>query len=510
MPPSPQARTVALPQRWPLIVQPGNRDATQRFDAKLINGYAEKDRTTGEYQVYRRLGLSAPKYQLSGAGRGMFQWIGNASVTYGPVTPPSIPPFNCNIIAGYNPLGVYTGYISGSIGSIDNANIGAGISVVSVYDDATVGAVLGITGFSSDPGSTYIVSVTANGVTLNAPSAVYSYNAGTAFWQWNVPVMYFGFIVGLPYPVTINFANSGPQTLIYTAAPILVMIAGMTVSILTQGASPVLSTLGSIPSGGICRFCQINAAIPLLLFGDGVTGTYYTDGSTITRITDPNFPTSTVPGLAILDGTIYVMTPQGQIFGSANLDDPSTWSATNVAVASVEGDLGVYLARQLTYIIAFKQWTIQVFFDNANPSGSPLSPVYGAVINYGCLSAQTVQDLMGALYFVCNSKLGTPQVGVIDNLAFKVVSSPAVDRLLESATINTPFYSFPLHKGGHRFYVLSRLDTGVTLVYDLDQELWYFWQASSGACWPIVAQAYDLMAILCFRIRQPAPSTGLI
>ena len=37
---------------------------------------------------------------------------------------------------------------------------------------------------------------------------------------------------------------------------------------------------------------------------------------TVTKITDAQYPTTTVRGIAYLDGTYYVMNPNGQIFGS--------------------------------------------------------------------------------------------------------------------------------------------------------------------------------------------------
>ena len=38
---------------------------------------------------------------------------------------------------------------------------------------------------------------------------------------------------------------------------------------------------------------------------------FYYDGSTVTQITDGDYPATTVRGIAYLDGTYYVMDPDG-------------------------------------------------------------------------------------------------------------------------------------------------------------------------------------------------------
>src|SRR5229473_1006288 len=57
---SPQADTVELPKRFPLVQQLYTRapDLPITKDARLVNAYAEKDPTDGNYWVFKRLGVS--------------------------------------------------------------------------------------------------------------------------------------------------------------------------------------------------------------------------------------------------------------------------------------------------------------------------------------------------------------------------------------------------------------------------------------------------------------------
>ena len=83
---------------------------------------------------------------------------------------------------------------------------------------------------------------------------------------------------------------------------------------------------------------------------------FYYNGTTVTKITDADYPATTVRGIAYLDGTYYVMTPDAKIYGS-DLNSPTSWTALNFLVAQMEPDGGVYLGRILNYIVAFGTYT---------------------------------------------------------------------------------------------------------------------------------------------------------
>lgn len=55
-----------------------------------------------------------------------------------------------------------------------------------------------IAGFDSDPGASYLSSVSCNGVTLQALAASYAYIDGSASWSWPMGKK-FGFVSGSEY-----------------------------------------------------------------------------------------------------------------------------------------------------------------------------------------------------------------------------------------------------------------------------------------------------------------------
>lgn len=236
---------------------------------------------------------------------------------------------------------------------------------------------------------------------------------------------------------------------------------------------------------GSTDFTLIGAAsntIGLLFTATGV-------GAGTGTATHINFPSSFVKGWAYLDGTLYVMDAQARIWGS-NINDPTAWDVLNRIVAQIEPDGGVILAKQLVYVIAFKQWTTEVFYDAGNSVGSPLSPVQGAKAAYGCASADSVQEIDDTLLWITTNRSASPQVARMDALAVKIVSIPAVDRLIDLVDFSTVF-AWSFKHAGHRFYVVTVRNDNLTLVYDLDEGLWYRWTDKDGNYWPLVSSSYD-------------------
>lgn len=227
---------------------------------------------------------------------------------------------------------------------------------------------------------------------------------------------------------------------------------------------------------------------PYLVTGSASGSAYFFDGTTLTEITDVNFPVvDRCPGFAYLNGRIYVIRYDGAIQGS-DTGDPSAWNATNVIIARNNPDQGVGILRQLSYIVALKEWTTEFFEDVGNPTGSLLKPVEGAILDYGCANFSTVAEMDGNIFWVATNKGAAPSVVMLDKLSLSIISTPQIDRFLKliSNFATADVNAFPLKIGGHRFYVLSvggLLD--VSLVYDVDQKFWQFWNDVDGLnAWP--------------------------
>ncbi len=199
------------------------------------------------------------------------------------------------------------------------------------------------------------------------------------------------------------------------------------------------------------------------------------NSNTLTQITNGYPSNPTVPGIAQLDETVYIMDTSANIWGS-NLNDPTTWTALNFINAYAINDTPVALGRYLNYIVAFKSSSIEFFYDAGNPPpGSPLLPYQPAFSNIGCMAPYSVQNVGQGLLFVgqqgelsCGTGLG---VFMISNLQVQKVSTPEVDLVLGRSSL-TSVYSGTFYSQGVYTYFLTLADLGVTLAYEIGSQEW--------------------------------------
>lgn len=236
-------------------------------------------------------------------------------------------------------------------------------------------------------------------------------------------------------------------------------------------------------------FSQTLAATPQLFFHNVAEAYVYDAAGGLVNVVDADYPATTVPGVAYLDGTTYVMTPDCYILGSA-INNPSSWDPLNVIRAQIEPSQGIAIAKQLSYVIAFKEYTTEVFYDAQNAAGSPLGRVEGAQFNYGCHQGNTVVYVDGALFWMGRSKVGGVNVMKMEGLRPEVISTPAIERLLENYNyLESGTYATKLYAGGHRFYILTNITENITLVYDIGEKLWSRWTDTDGNYFPIISAA---------------------
>lgn len=344
----PQAPTIAVPARLPLVVQPENRDETPDKDAKLVNGYIETNAQTKESFIYKRPGLDQHFATIAGTGRGVYNW-------------------------------------QGDIYRIQGATI---------------------------------------------------------------------------YKNDVAIGGGAPNGALNTA-------------------------------GGVYRFSSC-LGTPQLQFGNGAASYNYDGGAgPITTIAGANFSGTIVKGWAYLDGTTYVMNTAAEIKGCTALNTPTVWTdILNTITAQIEPDAGVALGKQLVYVVAFKQWTTEIFFDQLNTTGSPLGPVQGAKINYGCINSDSIQEIDGAIFWLATNRSAAVQIILMDNLKATIVSTKPIERLLGEADL-TAVASFSIKYEGHRFYGLTLKNDNITLVYDLAENMWAQWTDANGNYFPIVSATFN-------------------
>ncbi len=250
-------------------------------------------------------------------------------------------------------------------------------------------------------------------------------------------------------------------------------------------------------TGGVYSFTSIMGATPKLVMQNGVQGYAYDDTALLSanlHSINANYPQYTCKGLAYLDGYTFVLqhffgtsiTP-AVIWGSNSnsVSMAGDWSSINFLTAQMSPDSGVYLAKQLVYVVCLKQWSTEFFYDVGNPSGSPLAPAENLRLSYGCASADSVQIIADVLFWVSTNREASNQVVMVDRAQLSVISTAEIERLLRDVDISV-IYSWHIKVDGHTFYVLTFKNSNLTLAYDVNQNRWDQWTDSNGNYVPIV------------------------
>lgn len=195
----------------------------------------------------------------------------------------------------------------------------------------------------------------------------------------------------------------------------------------------------------------------------------------ITKVTDIDYPADTVPGIAYLEGTYYVLdAATGAVRGSV-FQDGTSWEALNFI-----GDDGTYgapmaLNRHLSYIQAFYSDGVIFFYNAGNATGSPLSPVSNAIFRTGCLAGASVVELLDKTFFLSKGAgLTGNTISEFNGLSLNIVSTSAISRLLDYDNL-VGLTAYGLQIAGNSFYVLNLPNSNKSLVYSLTTETWVIW-----------------------------------
>ncbi len=247
-------------------------------------------------------------------------------------------------------------------------------------------------------------------------------------------------------------------------------------------AIAITTAIGTPFGGQPYSMDSFNSATRLIVKNECSAWIY--DAAALNRITDLNFPSITVPGLVVLGGFAFVMTPDALIYNCA-LDNPYYWPGINVIGADFEEDRGVAISKYQNYLVAFGEHTTQLFYDAGVPKGSPLKPYLNANTRIGCCNKYSVKRIGNNVAWMSQTSDRRFQIMTFEGLTPKAISTPEIEKILEANAFVGPLaQAYALEVPGHMLYCLSFDIGGVngfTLAYDFTTEQWYEWKNVSDA-----------------------------
>jgi hypothetical protein len=199
---------------------------------------------------------------------------------------------------------------------------------------------------------------------------------------------------------------------------------------------------------------------------------YYSDGVTVTQITDPSYyPSDTVTfqdGYFIFNrsGTnqffisrLYAVTFDGTMYASAE--------------GSPDNIVGLISTHQQLWIFGSK--SIEVWY-NSGDALFPFDRVQGSFSLRGCINYKTIAATNNAVYWVGDDNI----VYMSNGYTPTPISTAAIEYRLGTRGTKD-FRAFTYTEEGHYFYVLT-IDDVTTLAYDMKTNLWHN-RESLGGTW---------------------------
>lgn len=190
---------------------------------------------------------------------------------------------------------------------------------------------------------------------------------------------------------------------------------------------------------------------------------YYWNGTTVQKITDPDFPGA--EWVEVIDGYFVIGAPHsGQFYISANRD-PASWDALDFATAERYPDDLVGAIVNLGELILFGRESFEIWSDTGN-ADFPLEQVPNGVGEIGLISRYACAKAGNVVIFIGNDG----KVYQLNGYVPQIISIPGIEQIIEDAP-DKSCYSMTWSEGGHKFVGFS-FDSA-TIVYDLSTQLWH-------------------------------------
>lgn len=244
------------------------------------------------------------------------------------------------------------------------------------------------------------------------------------------------------------------------------------------------TSLGTVPGTGLVKMAHNGTQI-LCLTGTGATDAYVITASTVTQVTDADFPGAT--SVQFIDGYfILTKTGTGQFIISGSYDGLA-YAALDFATAEGDPDnlVGVIVDHREVWL--FGAQTAEIWF-NSGASPFPFERAAGAFVERGCIAAGTLAKVDNSVFWVGDDRI----VYRADGYTPKRISHHGIEKALSDAGDLSGLVAFEYAQEGHAFYTIKK-PGAFTFVYDVASGLWHERQSKGRPDWRVSshAEVYD-------------------
>jgi hypothetical protein len=172
-----------------------------------------------------------------------------------------------------------------------------------------------------------------------------------------------------------------------------------------------------------CEFIDSSTNTKSLIAVDGLEGFVFTSNAAGTKIVDADFPSPHVPFPVYLDGYLFLAKANtGDIYNS-DLNNPSSWTAGNFFSAELYPDDIQALFKVKNFLLAIGTDSGEYFFDNANPTGSPLARYEGATLPFGTRFPNSIANDKDRLMFLASTTGGGASFKFVEGFQYQDIEA---------------------------------------------------------------------------------------
>lgn len=208
--------------------------------------------------------------------------------------------------------------------------------------------------------------------------------------------------------------------------------------------------------------------------GDGFTS----DGTTVVQISDPDFTADGGGNDGVyLDGYLVVRTPSSRQLKNSGIDD-LTWNGLDIANANASpGNLNGLIVNN-GELVTVKDTGTELFYNAANPVGSPFSRSPDGRKELGCAAGGSLANQDNTPVMLASDKTFRRLANV-----WTRISQHGIESVLQAMSTLSDCIALPYTQLGHLFVAFSFPFEGRTLVVDFTTGEWHERESmlSSGA-----------------------------
>ncbi len=194
--------------------------------------------------------------------------------------------------------------------------------------------------------------------------------------------------------------------------------------------------------------------------------TYNTGTTTFAQVTDVDL-ISNPSTVTWLDQ--YFIIENSSVFQIAT--DPTSWDASEIGVPETNPDAIVRVFADHGELLVFNQLTIEPW-TNTGATDFPFSPIKSSVAEYGLAAKWSLAKFNDSVAFLAQNRLGQASVCLMKGYTPQVISTPDIDKIINSYSTVSDASAISYMLGGHPMYQINFPTAGYSWLYDGLENFW--------------------------------------